>query len=146
MQTPPKNHPDLDLLQAESRNRNKLATTSPLIDRDLTVEECKVLCTSPLIPVREKAFFRVIYETCLRPMEALNLRIENFNRETGELVALKTKGKKNRYMPQTIAKPRHVYVSPNTFLMLKTIVSNCKKGYIFEGDHGDPLTKRFMQH
>ncbi len=49
-------------------------------------------------------------------------------------------------MPQTIAKPRHVYVSANTLLMLKTIVSNRKKGYIFEGETGDPLTKRFMQH
>ncbi|MCJ7616752.1 MAG: hypothetical protein MUO43_09480 [Desulfobacterales bacterium] len=31
-------------------------------------------------------------------------------------------------------------------LMLKTVVSNRKKGYIFEGENGDPLTKRFMQH
>lgn len=148
MQTPPKNHPNPDLLQAESRNRNKLLTTTPLIDRGLTVEECKALCTSPLIPIREKAFFRIIYETGLRPMEALNMLIENFNKETGELVALRTKGKKNRYMPRTIAKPRHVYVSPNTSLMLKTVVSNRKKGYIFEGEngYGYPLTKRFMQH
>ncbi len=146
MQTPPQNNPNFDLLQVKSRNRNKLLTTAPFIDRGMTVEECKALCTSPLIPVREKAYFRVIYETGLRPMEALNLRIENFNKETGELVALRTKGKKNRYMPQTIAKPRHVYVSPNTSLMLKTIVSNRKKGYIFESENGAPLTKRFMQH
>lgn len=145
MQTPPQNHPNLDPLQVKSRNRNKLITTAPLIDRSLTVEECKTLCTSALIPIREKAYFRVIYETGLRPMEALNLRIENFNKETGELVALRTKGKKNRYMPQTISRPRHVYVSPNTSLMLKSIVSNRKKGYIFEGETGDPLTKRFMQ-
>src|SRR4030042_6850457 len=146
MQTPPQNHPNSDLLKVKSRNRNKPVTTAPLIDRGLTVEECKTLCTSPLIPVREKAHFRVIYETGLRPMEALNLRIENFNKETGELVALRTKGKKNRYMPQTIARPRHVYVSHNTSLILKSIVSNRKKGYIFEGENGDPLTKRFMQH
>ena len=50
------------------------------------------------------------------------------------------------YMPQIITKPRHVHVSPNTSLMLKTVVSNRKKGYIFEGETGDPLTKRFMQH
>ncbi len=146
MKTHPQNNTNPDTLQLKSRNRNKLITTAPLIDRGLTVQECKALCTSALIPVREKAFFRVIYETGLRPMEALNLRIENFNKETGELVALRTKGKKNRYMPQTIAKPRHVYVSVNTLLMLKTIVSNRKKGYIFEGETGDPLTKRFMQH
>ncbi len=146
MLTPPQNHQVSDLLQVKSRNRNKLITTAPLIDRGLTVEECKTLCTSPLIPIREKACFRVIYETGLRPMEALNLRIENFNKETGELVALRTKGKKNRYMPQTIARPRHVYVSPNTALMLKSVVSTRKKGYIFEGENGYPLTKRFMQH
>ncbi len=91
MKTHPQNNPNPDTLQLESRNRNKLITTAPLIDRGLTVEECKTLCTSPLIPVREKTFFRVIYETGLRPMEALNLRIENFNKETGELVALRTK-------------------------------------------------------
>ncbi len=84
MQTPPQNHQVLDHLQVKSRNRNKLITTAPLIDRGLTVEECKTLCTSPLIPAREKVYFRIIYETGLRPIEALNLRIENFNKETGE--------------------------------------------------------------
>ncbi len=62
MQTPPQNHPDLDLLQVKSRNRNKLITTAPLIDRGLTVEECKTLCTSPLIPVREKVSFMTLLQ------------------------------------------------------------------------------------
>ncbi len=92
MQTPPQNHPNSDLLQVKSRNRNKLVTTAPLIDRGMTVEECKALCTSPLIPVREKAYFRTIYETGLRPMEAINLRIENFNKETVETCGSQNEG------------------------------------------------------
>ncbi len=131
MQTHPQNHPNSDILQLKSRNRNKLITTAPLIDRGLTVQECKTLCTSPLIPMREKVFFRVIYETGLRPMEVLNLRIENFNKETGELVALRTKGRKNRYMPQTIAKPRHVYVSAKHFAYAKNDSEQPQEGIHF---------------
>ncbi len=145
MKTPHENRQNLEPLHVRNRNRNKVLTTAPLLERGLTMEECKALCTSPIIPIREKTFFRVIYETGLRPMEALNLWIENFDKESGELVALRTKGKKNKYMAEAIVKPRHVIVSPNTAILLKSIISNRKKGYIFEGEKGEPLTKRFMQ-
>jgi hypothetical protein len=45
-------------------------------------DECKTMCTSPQIPLREKLFFRMIYET--RPREVLEARIELWNRNTGE--------------------------------------------------------------
>ncbi len=145
MQSHAKNEQILEPKMDENRNRNMVLTTAPLIERGLTVEECKVICTSPIIPVRERTYFRVIYETELRPIEALNLEIENFNKETGELIALRVKGKKNKYIKETIVKPRHVFVSPNTIVLLKSIISNRKKGYIFEGGDSKPLTKRFMQ-
>jgi len=130
----------------EIGNRNNVLTTAPLINRGMTTDECKILCTSPLIPIREKVFFRVIYETELRPFEALNLRIENLNKATGEVVAIRTKGKHNRWSGETYELPRHVFVTPNTLEMLKTVISNRKKGYIFEGRvEGKHISKRYMQ-
>jgi hypothetical protein len=53
---------------------------------------------------REKLFFRMIYET--RPREVLEVRIELWNRTTGEITFPKTKGKYNRWtrrhMPKTM--------------------------------------------
>lgn len=49
-------------------------------------------------------------------------------------------------MPETVYKPRHVFVTQNTALLLKTLISNRKKGFIFEGEDGNQLTKRFMQY
>jgi len=48
-------------------------------------DECKAMCTSPQIPLREKLFFRMIYETTTRPKEVLESRIELWNRNTGEI-------------------------------------------------------------
>lgn len=59
----------------------KLLTERPLLDRGMNLDECRAICTSPQIPLREKLFFRIIYETQLRPFEALNLLIENWDRE-----------------------------------------------------------------
>lgn len=103
MQTPPQNHSNSDLLQVK--------TTAPLIDRGLTVEECKTLCTSPLIPVREKAYFRVLHETGLRPMEALNLQIENFNKETGSLWLFGPRGRRQIHAPDNIQAQSRLCIS-----------------------------------
>jgi integrase len=131
----------------ENGNRNiVLNTTAPFIHRGMTTEECRTICTSSIIPIREKAFFRMVYETQLRPFEALNMRIENLNKITGELVALRTKGKHNRWSGKTYELPRHVFVTQNTLEMLKTIISNRKRGYVFEGRvKGKPISKRYMQ-
>ncbi len=147
MRTHPENQQILELKLAQNGNRNKVLTTEPLISRGMTIEECKAICTASLMPLREKTFFRIIYETSLRPMEALNLEIENFNKETGELIARKTKGKHNRWIRQTRHDIRHLFVGENTREMLRTLIGNRKKGYIFESEEieGKPISKRYMQ-
>jgi len=114
-------------------------TTEIQTDRGLTIEECKILCTTPIIPLREKAFFRALYETQLRPVEVLNLQIENFNKGTGEVIAKKTKGKRNRYMTHTIYKISHSLLNPNTTEMIKRIIGQRKKGPIFVNQKGEQL-------
>ncbi|MBE0524835.1 MAG: hypothetical protein IBX40_10950 [Methanosarcinales archaeon] len=52
---------------------------------------------SPQIPLREKLFFRMIYETTTRPREVLEARIELWNRNTGKITFPKTKSKYNRW-------------------------------------------------
>jgi hypothetical protein len=56
-----------------------------LLDRGMNKNECRAMCTSPQIPLREKLFFRMIYETTTRPREILEARIELWNRNTGEI-------------------------------------------------------------
>lgn len=141
-----KNDQILEVKTAQNGNRNNILTTAPLLGRGMNVEEAKALCTSPLISLREKLFFRILYETGLRPMEALNLRIENWDRERGEIVAIRVKQKFNRWAKNyKLEPPRHILVTPNTNEMLRFMVSTRKKGYIFEGGEGKPLTKRYMQ-
>ena len=147
MQTPPKNQQILEPKLAPNGNRNKLLTTEPLINRGMTLAECKTICTSPLIPLRERTYFRIIYFTLLRPMEVLNLKIEDFNKETGEVIARKTKGKYNRWTMETQHQIRHLPVDDITKEFIKTLISNRKKGFIFESNDtpGKPISKRYMQ-
>ncbi len=112
----------------------------------MNIEECRVICTDYRIPTREKLFFRVIYETQLRPFEVLNLKIEDWDRNqhliTAVRVKQKTKPKKgNRkekeWLPST---PRTALLSDNTNELLRTLVSNRKKGYIFINEKGEQLS------
>ncbi len=91
MKTPPNNQQILDPIQTKNRNRNKVLTTAPLIERGMTLEECRALCTSPLVPLLERTFFRVIYETQLRPMEAQHIRIEQCDKYAKLLSIQKTR-------------------------------------------------------
>ncbi len=121
------------------------STNHVLIDRGMNLVECRAICTSPQIPLREKLFFRIIYETTFRPFETQHLRIEDWNRDTREITARVTKVK---YNPRTKAKsclPRSMKLTDNTNEMLRTFISNRKKGYIFQGEKGDPLTLRFFE-
>jgi len=68
-----------------------------MIDRGMNRDECKAACISPEILLREKLFFRMIYETTSRPVEVLEARIELWNRNTCEITFPKTKGKYNRW-------------------------------------------------
>src|SRR3989304_6980385 len=124
----------------------KLLTDQALLDRGMNIDECRAICTSPQIPLREKLFFRIIYETQLRPFEVLNLLIENWDREQRLVTAVRVKQKtapakgdrhKKIYLP---SKPRTVILTENTNLMLKTVVSNRKKGCIFVNVDGNMLT------
>ena len=82
---------------------NQLLTTETLLHRGMTVEECRILCTHHSIDLREKLFFRIIYETQLRPFEVLNLLVEQWDRKQGFVTALKvkqkTKPRKGGYEP-----------------------------------------------
>ncbi len=129
----------------------KLLTDRPLLDRGMNLDECRAICTSSEIPVREKLFFRIIYETQLRPFEVLNLLIENWDRDQRLITAVRVKqktapvkGDRHRkvHLP---SKPRIVVLTENTSLMLKTIVSNRKKGYIFVNADGNKLSMAWFK-
>ena len=133
-------------------NGKLLLTDQPLLDRGMNLDECKAICTSPEIPAREKLFFRIIYETQLRPFEALNLLIENWDRDQQLITAVRVKQKtapvkgdrhKKVYLP---SKPRTAFLTENTNLMLKTVVSNRKKGYIFVNAAGEKITMAWFKN
>lgn len=147
MRTPPENQQILEPKIAVNGNRNKVLTTEPLINRGMTLGECKAICTSPLIPLRERTYFRIIYFTLLRPFEVLNLKIEDFNKETGEFIARKTKDKYNRWTKEKQHQIKHLPVDDITKEFIKTLISNRKKGFVFESNDkpGEHISKRYMQ-
>jgi integrase len=112
--------------------------------------ECKVMCTNPEIPIREKTYFRVIYETQLRPVEALNLQIENWDRNQRYVTALKVKQKTrpmkgNRHEKVRLeSKPKTREITPATNEMIRNIAGNRKKGAIFVNEAGKQITLRYM--
>ena len=110
-------------------------------------DECRAMCTSPQIPLREKLFFRMIYETTTRPREVLESRIELWNRNTGEITFPKTKGKYNRWTRRHIpGAPKTMKLTGNTSEMLRHYVGNRKKGHIFiNGRTGKRLTLRHFE-
>ncbi len=132
-------------------NGKSVLTDQPLLDRGMNIDECRAICTSPEIPIREKLFFRIIYETQLRPFEVLNLLIENWDREQRLVTAVRVKQKtapvkgdrhRKLYLP---SKPRTVILTENTNLMLKMVVSNRKKGCIFVNADGEKLTMAWFK-
>ena len=108
-----------------------------LLERGMTVEECIIMCTSHQIPLRERLFFRMIYETSFQPLEVLNLRVENLDRRrrlvTAIRVRIKTKPLKGNMSRKvrlpTVPKTRKI--TPNTYKMLMEYVGDRKKGPIF---------------
>ncbi len=63
------------------------STNHVLIERGMNLTERRVICTSSQIPLREKLFFRIIYEKTFRPFEAQHLRIEDWELATREVTA-----------------------------------------------------------
>lgn len=128
----------------------KLITTETLLNRGMTESECRTICTNASIPLREKLFFRIIYETCLRPFEVLNLQVDQWDRKQGLITALRTKAKtkpikgnrhKKEWLPAT---PKTRAISQITNEMLREYVSNRKKGAIFTNKTGAMLTLRWF--
>lgn len=121
-------------------------TTEPLLTRGMTQEECKIICTHHSINLREKLFFRIIYETLLRPFEVLNLQVENWDRKQGMVTALRVKAKtkpvkgnrKEKIWLPSIPKTRAI--TPTTNEMLREYVGNRKKGAIFINEQGEKLS------
>jgi integrase len=116
-----------------------------LLDRGMTVEEVQSLLTAPM-GNRERAFFRTVYETFYRANELLQCNIEDYNKKTGELIALHTK---NKYNPKTMqyikSPPKHMVLSKPTQMLFKRIIGNRKKGPIFINKNGNRLTKTYFQ-
>src|SRR5660398_253159 len=137
---------ELESKQQQKSNTNQLLTTETLLNRGMTVEECKIMCTHHSIDLREKLFFRIIYETQLRPFEVLNLLVEQWDRKQGFVTALKVKQKtKPRkgdhnakdWLPST---PKTRAITPSTNEMLREYVSNRKKGPIFINENEKMLS------
>jgi integrase len=111
----------------------------------MTAEEVQKLLTAPM-GNKERAFFRAVYETFYRANELLQCNIEDYNRETGELIALHTKNKYNPKIKQYLkSPPKHMVLSKPTQILLKRIISNRKKGPIFINKKGERLTKTYLQ-
>ena len=106
--------------------------------------KCKAMCTSLQIPLREKLFFRMIYETTTRPREVLESRIELWNRNTGEITFPKTRAGYNRWTRRHM--PKTMKLTGNTNEMLRHYVGNRKKGHIFiNGRTSKRLTLRHFE-
>ncbi len=110
------------------------------------MEECKIMCTHHSIDLKEKLFFRIIYETQLRPFEVLNLQVEQWDRKQGFVTALKVKQKTKPRKGDHRAKewlhstPKTRAITPSTNEMLREYVSNRKKGPIFINENGEMLS------
>ncbi len=146
MQTPAQNLQILELKKPEFTNTKQLITTDPLLNRGMNVDECRIMCTDYRIPTREKLFFRLLYETQLRPFEVLNLKIEDWDRNQHLITAVRVKQKtkprkgnrkEKEWLPSTL---RTALLSDNTNEMLRALVSNRKKGHIFVNEKGDQLS------
>ncbi len=124
-----------------------LHTSAILLDRGMNKDECRVICTSSMIPLREKLFFRMIYETTSRPGEVLGGTIELWNRNTFEITFPRTKGKYNRWSKKFISgSPKTMKLTSNTNEILRHYLGNRKKGHIFINDRtGKKLTLRHFE-
>jgi hypothetical protein len=101
----------------------------------------------PQIPLREKLFFRMIYETTTRQRDILEARIELWNRNTGEITFPKTKSKYNRWTKKFISgSPKTMKPTSNTNEILRHHMSNRKKGHVFINERTEKrLTLRHFE-
>ena len=129
----------------QHQKNSQSPSINKLIDRGMTVEEVQKLLTTPM-PDRERAFFKAIYETFYRVDELRLCDIENYDRNTGELIAIHTK---NKYNPKTKnflkSPPKHMALSKSTNLLVRKIIGNRKKGPIFINRSNTRISKTYLQ-
>lgn len=129
----------------QSKFANENSSNIKYVDRGMTIAEVNTLLTAPM-GNKERAFFRAIYETFYRASELLLCDIEDYNRQTGELVARHTKKK---FSPKTrkiiISPPKHMVLSETTQLLFKKIIGNRKKGAIFVNRKGKRCSIFYFQ-
>lgn len=131
------------MLAEENKKTNHRSIN--LVDRGMTVDEVQTLLTTPMSD-RERAFFRAIYETFYRANELLMCDIENYDKNTGELIARHTKNKYNPRTKQTVkSPPKHMILSKPTQMLLRGVIGNRKKGAIFTNRSGKRLSKTHLQ-
>jgi len=124
---------------------NNQSRSIKYLSRGMTKEEVLILLTAPMND-RERAYFRGLYETTYRANELLQCDIENYNRNTGELIALHTKNKYNPRTNQHIKEdPKQAVISKSTQLLFKSIIGNRKKGPIFTNAKGNRVSKTFFE-
>ena len=145
MRTPPQNTGQILEKTDKFRKTEQVLTTQPLLKRGMTLEEARIMCTDYRIKEREKLFFRIVYETELRPFEVLNLDIENWDRNQGLVTARVVKQKtkpmkgdrsKKVWLPSD---PKTRAITPNTNELLRHYVGNRKKGAIFVNEDGERI-------
>ncbi len=136
----------------QNASSNLVLANEPFLHRGMNLDECRAICTSPIIPLKEKTFFRLIYETQLRPFEVLNLQIENWDRKQKTVTAVRVKQKcyTNKHTEELIhlpTMPRTAIITDNTNEMIRTLVGVRKKGNIFVNERkGEPLTATWYKN
>jgi len=115
------------------------------MNRGPLLEEIRALLHAPM-PHRERAFYRALYESIFRPNELLQCNIEDFNRETGEIIARYPKKKYNPKTKKTILEPnKHMFLSDTSIALFRKVIGNRKKGAIFINDKGERISLRYLQ-
>jgi len=120
-------------------------TSKVFIDRGLNRGEVRLLLHAHM-PDRERAFLRGLYETFFRPNELLQCDVEDYNRQTGEIIARHCKRKYNprtkKHIEPTI---KHMVLSPTTQKLFQKIISNRKKGPIFINQNNERISLTYFQ-
>jgi len=129
----------------EEQPKNDENRSIKYLSRGMTKNEVNALLTAPMSD-RERAYFRGLYETTYRANELLQCNIEDYNKNTGEIIALHTKNKYNPRTKQHIKEdPKQAVISPSTQLLFRSIIGNRKKGPIFVNKQGVRLSKTYFE-
>jgi hypothetical protein len=133
-----------------------------ILDRGMNKNECRAMCTSPQIPLREKLFFRMIYETTTQGGPGVQDRaVEPQHRRdhlslnphwrsdlpgAQDMLSCASPRASTTAGPGATCAPRTMKLTVNTSEMLRHYVGNRKKGHIFINERtGKRLTLRHFE-